>query len=31
MKDKYFFDYRNVYEPEDVKKCGFIYLGVGRK
>jgi len=31
MKDKYFFDYRNVYEPEDVKKCGFIYYGVGRK
>jgi UDPglucose 6-dehydrogenase len=31
MKNKYFFDYRNVYEPEDVKKCGFIYYGVGRK
>ena len=30
MQGKYFFDFRNIYEPEDVKNFGFIYEGVGR-
>ena len=30
MKGRHFFDFRNVYEPEDMIKCGFIYKGVGR-
>jgi len=30
MRGKYFFDFRNVYEPEDVIKNGFVYVSVGR-
>lgn len=30
-KQPYFFDFRNVYEPEDMKKAGFVYEGVGRR
>ncbi|MCX7724539.1 MAG: UDP-glucose/GDP-mannose dehydrogenase family protein [Thermodesulfovibrio sp.] len=30
MKDNLFFDFRNVYEPEKMKRLGFRYFGVGR-
>lgn len=31
MKGNYFFDFRNLYEPEEVKNAGFVYEGVGRR
>jgi UDPglucose 6-dehydrogenase len=30
MKDKIFIDTRNQYEPEEVEKYGFKYIGIGR-
>ncbi len=30
MKTPYFFDLRNIYEPEKMKKLGFRYFSVGR-
>ncbi len=30
MKGNFFFDFRNLYEPEDLAKLGFFYEGVGR-
>ena len=30
MRNYYFFDFRNLYEPDEVKKAGFVYEGVGR-
>lgn len=30
LKNPIFIDLRNVYEPEQMKKMGFIYCGVGR-
>lgn len=30
LRDMVLFDGRNMYEPQDVKKLGFIYYGVGR-
>lgn len=30
MRGEHLFDGRNVYEPEEVKKLGFIYEGIGR-
>ncbi|MEJ2137400.1 MAG: hypothetical protein P8X86_19405 [Desulfofustis sp.] len=30
MKQKIFIDLRNVYQPELIKKKGFVYTGVGR-
>jgi len=30
MKSKFFFDFRNIYEPEDLAKVGFRYESVGR-
>lgn len=30
MRGKHFFDFRNMYEPEDVVKFGFCYDSVGR-
>jgi UDPglucose 6-dehydrogenase len=30
MKTPYFFDLRNIYEPEKMKKLGFKYFSVGR-
>jgi len=30
MRGKHFFDFRNIYEPEDVSKFGLIYEGIGR-
>lgn len=30
MEGNFFIDLRNVYEPENVKKAGFKYIGVGR-
>lgn len=31
MKEKVIFDGRNIYEPDDLAKAGFIYYGIGRK
>lgn len=31
MKQFYLFDGRNIYDPDKVKKLGFIYKGVGRE
>jgi len=31
MKNYYFFDGRNQFKPEELKKIGFYYEGVGRK
>ena len=30
MRGKFFFDFRNIYEPEDLAKLGFRYESVGR-
>ena len=30
MRGKSFFDFRNLYEPEDVAKFGLLYEGIGR-
>lgn len=30
MRGRYFFDFRNIYEPEDVARLGFHYESVGR-
>jgi UDPglucose 6-dehydrogenase len=30
MSGRHFFDFRNVYEPEDMASLGFTYSGVGR-
>ena len=30
MKDNYFFDFRNIYEREELEALGFKYYGVGR-
>lgn len=30
MKDQYFFDFRNIYEPEKMRNLGFKYYSVGR-
>lgn len=30
MKDEFFFDFRNIYEPEKVRNLGFKYFSVGR-
>ena len=30
MRGRHFFDFRNLYEPEEVSKCGLIYEGIGR-
>ncbi len=31
MTNKVVFDGRNIYNPEDLKKLGFIYFGIGRR
>lgn len=31
MREKVIFDGRNIYEPEDMKKWGWKYYGIGRK
>jgi UDPglucose 6-dehydrogenase len=31
MKGKVIFDGRNIYNPSDIKKLGFIYFGIGRR
>lgn len=31
MKNYYIFDGRNIYDPEKVKRLGFIYKGIGRE
>jgi UDPglucose 6-dehydrogenase len=30
MRSRLFFDFRNIYEPEEVTKFNFVYVGVGR-
>jgi UDPglucose 6-dehydrogenase len=30
MRQPIFIDGRNLYEPDTMNKCGFIYRGVGR-
>ena len=30
MRGRHVFDFRNLYEPEDVRKAGLIYEGLGR-
>ncbi len=30
LKTTYFFDLRNIYDPEKMKKLGFAYFSVGR-
>jgi len=30
MRGKYFFDFRNIYEPDEIAKFGFVYESVGR-
>jgi len=30
MRGRYFFDFRNIYEPGEVTGCGFVYEGIGR-
>ena len=30
MEDRYFFDFRNIFDPAEMKKTGFQYYGVGR-
>jgi UDPglucose 6-dehydrogenase len=31
MKEYVIFDGRNIYDPKDLKKAGFVYHGIGRK
>jgi UDPglucose 6-dehydrogenase len=31
MKSKVIFDGRNIYNPEEIKKAGFVYYGIGRR
>jgi UDPglucose 6-dehydrogenase len=31
MKSRVIFDGRNIYDPEDVRRRGFTYFGIGRK
>lgn len=31
MKGKVIFDGRNIYDPEEIRRAGFIYYGIGRR
>jgi UDPglucose 6-dehydrogenase len=31
MKSKVIFDGRNIYDPDELKRMGFIYFGIGRR
>jgi UDPglucose 6-dehydrogenase len=31
MKEKVIFDGRNIYNPDELRKLGFIYFGIGRR
>jgi UDPglucose 6-dehydrogenase len=31
MKGRVIFDGRNIYDPEEIKKMGFKYFGIGRR
>ena len=31
MKGKVIFDGRNIYDPAEIKKEGFVYFGIGRR
>jgi UDPglucose 6-dehydrogenase len=31
MKGRVIFDGRNIYNPEEIKKAGYVYYGIGRR
>jgi UDPglucose 6-dehydrogenase len=31
MKGRVIFDGRNIYDPEEIRKAGFVYYGIGRR
>jgi len=31
MKNKVIFDGRNIYDPAELKRNGFVYFGIGRR
>ena len=31
MKGKVIFDGRNIYDPAELKRLGFVYFGIGRR
>jgi UDPglucose 6-dehydrogenase len=31
MKQKIIFDGRNIYDPSEIRKYGFVYFGIGRR
>jgi len=31
MKGKVIFDGRNIYDPAELRKLGFVYFGIGRR
>ena len=31
MEEKAIFDGRNIYDPSEIKKAGFVYYGIGRR
>jgi UDPglucose 6-dehydrogenase len=31
MKGRVIFDGKNIYDPEEIRKVGFKYFGIGRK
>jgi UDPglucose 6-dehydrogenase len=31
MKGRVIFDGRNIYDPIEIKKNGFLYFGIGRR
>ena len=31
MKSKVIFDGRNIYDPAELKRLGYVYFGIGRR
>jgi UDPglucose 6-dehydrogenase len=31
MKNKVIFDGRNIYDPAEIRRMGFTYIGIGRR